>query len=94
MYDQIVKAGQFDGLFPTHGMPRVIVLRHSIDGSVSTFADTEINGYTNINKTIEPLHKEERITLRYSVAVAGCDLLSSCLYTGGTCAVYAGKVQY
>ena len=60
-------------------------------------ADTSLNGTQDLRKNshnavIKVEHKKIGMTPFFSVSIAGCDLMGSCLYTAGVCASNSGKV--
>ena len=95
---QILSEGKFSRLFAGWGSTRIVALKASKDQVLELFADT--NGEVgrqddfdlNLNET-EP-HNEIKLGPMYSTAIAGCDLMSSGLYTAGICANNSGKVSF
>jgi amino acid transporter len=99
--EQIINDGSYAGLYPSWGTTRILAVQYDKEGHLVTIADTEVDKdqLPEHNKAAQALqhkehiaHSEAKITLAPSVSIAGCDLLSSCLYTAGTCASYAGKL--
>lgn len=103
--EQIMNDGSYAGLFPSWGETRIICLSygHSDGRALTAIADTSHKDKEELRQHVEDTQQrieanakahdsEHKITLVSSVAIAGCDLLSSCLYTAGTCASYAGKL--
>ena len=93
---QIVSCGKFDGIFPGWGSSRIIVLNCNTVGELAVIADTNQPGVEIKKDNVEmlPPVKRKGLTPFFSVAIAGNDLMGSCLYTAGVCTVNAGKVCF
>ncbi len=91
--NQILSEGRLEGFFPGWGGSRVVALNCSEVGDLTVLADT--NGPVvakNEKEVVE--HKPAGLTPLFSVSIAGCDLMGSCLYTAGVCAFNSGKVGF
>lgn len=89
--NQILTDGRLEGFFPGWGGSRVVALNCSEVGDLTVLADTNGPVVENNEKDIH-VHKPVGLTTLFSVSIAGCDLMGSCLYTAGVCASNAGKV--
>lgn len=56
--------------------------------------DTSKNNYVTYDLKSDHNRRETGLGLWQSIPIAGCDLLSSCLFTTGGCALRAGKVLF
>ena len=54
--------------------------------------ETSKNNYVSYDLKSDHNRREIGLGLWQSIPIAGCDLLSSCLFTTGGCALRAGKV--
>jgi hypothetical protein len=95
----IFTEGKFEAIFPGWGGSRVVALNCSAEGNLKVIADTapatalftESDGKT---KTESKPEHSVGLTPAFSISIAGCDLLGSCLYTAGVCTSASGKVKY
>jgi len=77
-------------------------VRYAPNNQIYTLSDTKSawdgvtpNASTPLEKRLYKIEADRRktgLSLLFSAPIAGCDLLSSCLYTAGSCAAVSGKV--
>ena len=93
---QILTEGKFTGLFAGWGVTRVIALKASKDGELQAIADTdgEIKEESLGENKLHGDAHAVKLGPMFSTAIAGCDLMSSGLYTAGICANSSGKVRF
>ncbi len=93
----ILVEGKFTGIFSGWGETRIIAMKASKEGELKAIADT--NGEpikedsTGDGHPGHNVEHEVKLGPVYSTAIAGCDLMSSGLYTAGICAKSSGKVS-
>lgn len=106
--DQILNEGRFNGIFAGWGMSRVVAMNYSAENTAPkdphgedshkplVIADTK-NSYSMYDdekpRLSQSSHSQVSLGSFLSIALAGCDLMSSALYTPGTVATYSGKVS-
>lgn len=90
---QILSEGKFSGVFAGWGTARIIALKASKEGELQTIADTNGEECGEAAAEGPKHHGEVSLTPVFSISIAGCDLMGSCLYTGGICALSSGKVR-
>lgn len=102
--DQILNEGRFNGIFAGWGMSRVVAMNYSAPNNSHdpnapaplVIADTK-DTYSMYDDEKPRLQKVAHPTVSlgsfFSIALAGCDLMSSALYTPGTVTIYSGKVS-
>ena len=85
---------RYRGLFPDWGSKRIVVV-NCLKDTFSVAADTNYPEKHNYSHVLENAEQKTHPKLNafQSVSIAGCDLMSSCLYTAGVCAGYGGKVR-
>ena len=87
----IIETGSIGGAFAGWGAQRVILLNVLKNKELTVAADT--NGLEDKIPVVPTQEaKHHGLSLLYSTSIAGCDLMSSCLYTAGLCINVAGKV--
>jgi hypothetical protein len=95
---QIISDGKFSGIFPGWGESRVVAVRYESSEGMTVVGDTAKKDYEFERvspKSHGKLHAPgEGLSTAFSVSIAGCDLMGSCLYTAGVCAFNSGKVSY
>lgn len=73
-----------------------MALNCSEEGSLKVIADTtpatEPSKQQGVGKKKEEEHHNVGLTPVFSISIAGCDLMGSCLYTAGVCTSNSGKV--
>lgn len=94
----------FKGIFAGWGESQIVAVKYDpVDGQLLTLADTKAAWEGKVPAASTPhssskafiAEKNRRktgLSTLFSAPIAGCDLLSSCLYTAGTTAGYAGKL--
>jgi hypothetical protein len=96
MAEQIITEGKFSGLFPGWGEIRVITTRINEKQEIRIMADTDGTYFNQhkdfLFKSLDESIERQGLTTLFSVSIAGCDLMGSCLYTAGVCTVNSGKV--
>lgn len=90
--NRILKEGQFQGIFAGWGESRVVAVEHLPPNEIAVIGDTDGSLNQQIVKYNIPRSEEGKLSLLYTVSIAGCDLMSSCLYTASVCAYNSGKV--
>jgi hypothetical protein len=92
----IFTEGKFEAIFPGWGGSRVVALNCSAEGNLKVIADTApaTTLFTEPDGKAEPKKEHSAgLTPAFSISIAGCDLLGSCLYTAGVCTSASGKVS-
>jgi hypothetical protein len=90
---KIASEGRFNGIMAGWGSQRMLIAKASVEGEASVIMDTNEPGaikHAASDKNVT--HSTPSLGALPSVAIAGCDLLSSCLYTAGVCASNCGKL--
>ena len=96
----LFEEGKFTGIFPGWGEPRIILLDYNkskvvVDTATNLTKEERIPSQAiekegKVEAYVERGHK--KLNTLFSVSIAGCDLMGSCLYTAGVCAYNSGKV--
>lgn len=94
---QILSEGKFSAIFPGWGASRVLGLQALPKSRVVVIGDTATPDNFTRKELVgrdanEKLYKRRKIGTLFSLSIAGCDLMGSCLYTAGVCTVNSGKV--
>ena len=102
---RVASEGRLIGIFSGWGSPRVLIAKYSGDSDVSMIYDTSQPFCQSSSSLDKPNNQHEmaptstmktvtaQLGILPSVAIAGCDLMGSCLYTAGVCASNSGKVR-
>jgi hypothetical protein len=70
---------------------RVIAFKCTDNGELNVIADTNESFPQNLS-TAPKETKKVGLSPFFSISIAGCDLMGSCLYTAGVCTFNSGKV--
>ena len=90
---QILKEGKFSGIFAGWGESRVVALKSFDSGELQVIADThKPTEKPESVKTTTNGHQFAKLGPLFSVAIACCDLMGSCLYTAAVSTTNSGKV--
>lgn len=103
---KILADGRFEGIFPGWGSSRVLALNVA-NRQFSVVADTSETASLIAQTTSDSKMESEAksavsasasghaagLGTIFSVSIAGCDLMGSCLYTAGVCTFNSGKVS-
>ena len=81
---------------------KIVAVKYAASHELLTLSDTKSAWDGKIPAASTPVtagefkkeldRRKTGLTLLMSIPIAGCDLLSSCLYTAGSCAAVSGKV--
>jgi hypothetical protein len=93
--ESILMDGNLSTSFAGWGSQRIVAMSVTPSKDISIIADTSSTTSSFEVKQCprDHLHKSHGLPLFNSVSIAGCDLLSSCLYTAGVCTAISGKVS-